>query len=176
MSFFFLPFTLFAQVLPRDKSSGKIYYSEEVLVKDGPQQDLYHRAKAWFASPGKTTKTLRVDDHVNSILVGEIGSQLSLMEGNLNQKFQLWYTLHLQLADDRYWLSLEDFQLQKQEKTQKPSSIKSSPLIKQPLEAWLNPKAGVNSKGKNQNQNQLIEKAIQKSILTQMEDLREHLL
>ncbi|PSR53768.1 hypothetical protein AHMF7605_09650 [Adhaeribacter arboris] len=174
--FFLLPVNLIAQFLPRDITSGKFYYSEEVLVKDGPQQDLYHRAKSWFASLGQNKKTLRQDDSVNGMVIGDIRSIISVFDGHQNQKFKLGYTVHVQLTDDRYWLSLTDFQLQNLSLLKESGSAKETPINNQPLEAWLKPQSQVNLKDKEPIYMKGLENAVYKSIFTQLKDLKAHML
>ncbi|QMU27841.1 DUF4468 domain-containing protein [Adhaeribacter radiodurans] len=170
------PGGLFAQVLPQDKTTGKFYYSEEVLVKDGPQMDLYHRAKTWFNLAGQNKKTINLDDSKNGMLAGDILTELAVVADNQKQKFKLKYTVNLQLSDDRYWLSLNNFQLQKIVSLNQNRSTKELIVNSQPLEVWLNGKEKVNSKVQIPAIKQKLEKAVYKSIFTQMEDLNAHML
>lgn len=119
---FIFPLSLLGQSFPVDAATGKIYYAEEVLVKDGPQLELYHRAKAWFAKAGKTKNTIQVDDLPNGVLIAKNYLLLSVKNQEKNQTYQLWYTLKIEMEDDRYWYSLTDFQLQP---FNKPGATKS---------------------------------------------------
>ena len=104
---------MLAQTFPVDAVSGKIYYAEEVLVKDGPKPDLYNRAKTWFSS-SKNKKTLNVDDVANGLLIGSNYCRLLVHDGIKDQPFRLWYTVKIEMEDDRYWYSLSNFKIQRE--------------------------------------------------------------
>lgn len=143
---FVWPVTLPAQNFPVDAATGKIYYAEEVLVKDGPQWELYHRAKAWFATFGKTKHVITVDDLPNGVLIGQNYSPLLVTSPGKNQRCNLWYTLKIEIADDRYWYSLTNFELEPVI-TLKANAAK--PVItRQPLELAVLPQKGKSSPDK----------------------------
>ncbi len=119
------PVGLLAQTFPVDAVTGKIYYAEEVLVKDAPQLDLYHRAKTWFAQTAKPESKIVSDDLSNGVLIG----RNYLLVPVKNQPYRIWYTLKFEMEDDRYWYSLTDFQLQKHSSSQ-AASLSSTPLEK----------------------------------------------
>jgi len=162
---------LFAQSFSGDAVSGRIYYAEEVLVKDGPQFDLYNRAKAWFSSSG-THKFLAVDDIANGLLIGSNYALLSVADGNKIQTFRLWCTVKIELEDDRYWYSLSDFKLQK-ELMKNGATSKETQTKKQPLEKWVskNPAAG-----NEQLFYQALEAAAHTSIQALIKDLKVSML
>jgi hypothetical protein len=172
---FLIPFNLVAQNFPVDAASGKIYYAEEVLVKDGPKSDLYNRAKRWFASAGKSKKALKIDDPANGILVGRQYSLLSVYNGGKNQNFMLWYTVKLELEDDRYWYSISDLGLQK---AHLPKEVVSEANQKSvlPLETLVLSKDAVDLKGREKPLNNSIKEAAHKSILALIKDIKANML
>jgi len=131
--FFLIPVSLFAQVFPVDAASGKIYYSEEVLVKDSPRSDLYFRAKSWFKSSSKNKQVLPVDDAVNGLIIGSNYSLLLVNDGHKHEPLRLWYTLKIEMEDDRYWYSLSDFKIQKETLAVTADKID----LKEPLESMI---------------------------------------
>ena len=138
---FLIPVCLSAQNLPIDVTSGRIYYAEEVLVKDGPQLDLYNRAKAWFASSGNN-KAIQVDDVANGLLIGRNDKMLLVSDGHHNTAYRLWYTIKIEMEDDRYWYSLSDFKIQ--------TDTLSGPDVNknlQPLETFVISKKAPGHKG-----------------------------
>jgi hypothetical protein len=56
LALFFFPLTLLGQTFPVDGQTGKIFYSEEILVKDASQSELFARAKSWFENAKKATR------------------------------------------------------------------------------------------------------------------------
>jgi hypothetical protein len=171
---FLLPIPVFGQTFPVDPGSGQIVYTEEVLVKDGPQTDLYNRAKVWFTRSGINKKALQVDDPANGVLIGKYYTVLSVTDGLQNQSFKLWYTVKLELEDDRYWYRFSDFQLQK-ESASKAAAVKK-PLPKQPLEAWFLAKNAVDRKGSNRSLHKALAAAAHKSIAALIKDLKTQML
>ncbi|GEO06032.1 hypothetical protein AAE02nite_36960 [Adhaeribacter aerolatus] len=171
--FSLLSFNFWAQTFPVDPLSGKIYYAEEVLVKDGPQFDLYHRAKAWFAA-GKNKKALQTDDLANGLLVGRNYRFVSVPDGNKAQTYRLWYTVKLEMEDDRYWYSITDFLLEG-EQLPNAAGVKAH-KSKVPLEALVLTKNGTDPKEKKEILNKLLEKATHKSILALIKELKASML
>jgi hypothetical protein len=173
--FFLLPLNLLAQVFPVDAASGKIYYAEEVLVKDGPQADLYNRAKHWFSTTGKNKKALKTDDAANGILIGSNYSLLEVYDGNKKQTLKLWYTVKLELADDRYWYSISDLRVQNTYITSK-TAANLGQVKTEPLEALVLPEKEPNPKGKERQYNKSVETAAHKSILALIKDIKANML
>ena len=173
--FFLLPLNLVAQVFPVDAASGKIYYAEEVLVKDGPQADLYNRARHWFTASGKNKKALKTDDAANGILIGSNYSLLEVYDGNKKQTLKLWCTVKLELEDDRYWYSVSDFRLQDTYPTTKTVANLAQMKTK-PLEELVLPVKEANLKGTERQYNKSVETAAHKSILALIKDIKANML
>ena len=165
---------LLGQTFPVDAALGKIYYAEEVLVKDGPQVELYNRAKAWFAGSGKNKKTLQVDDLANGLVIGSNYRMLSVQDGHKAQTLKLWYTVKLEMEDDRYWYSITDFQVQG-EQLPKLTGIKTQEN-KVPLEVLVIPKKDAASKGEKGRFYKSLENEAHKSILALIKELKASML
>ncbi|MGV3587191.1 MAG: DUF4468 domain-containing protein [Adhaeribacter sp.] len=170
-----IPFYASAQIFPVDALSGKIYYAEEVLVKDGPQFDLYNRAKAWFSSSVQNKKALQVDDLANGLIIGASYRVLSVREGHKAQQFRLWYTVKLEMEDDRYWYSITDFKLQ-QAQLPKGAGIKDVQANKVPLEEVVLAKDRAVLKGEQAVFVKSLEEAAHKSITTLIKELKASML
>jgi len=172
--FLLIPVCLSAQTFPVDAASGKIYYAEEVLVKDGPKSDLYNRAKAWFAS-GKNKKALNVDDVANGLLIGSSYSLLLVYDGYQNQSFRLWYTVKIEVEDDRYWYSLSDFKIQEETILKDSVSCENKKTI-QPLESLVLSNNAGNTGRKADPFHKLLVDASHNSILALMKDIKGNML
>ena len=172
--FSLLPFNFWVQTFPVDAISGKIYFAEEVLVKDGPQMDLYNRAKAWFAASAKNKRALLVDDLANGLLIGSNYRLLSVRNGQQAQTLQLWYTVKLEMEDDRYWYSITDLQIQGGE-LPKVAGVKNQ-TNKVALEALVIPKNIAAQKGEKAIFYKSLEHAAHKSIVALIKDLKGSML
>ncbi len=168
---FLFPLSLAAQTFPVDAASGKIYYAEEVLVKDGPLLDLYHRGKNWLVAR-KNKKAVQVDDLANGVLIGSSSSSFSMRQVNKNQSYQLWYTLKLQMEDDRYWYSLTDFQVQPVPAPGNSVPAKS-PENKKPLEKMILPAQAAKQNKQEEVWRQSFEAAAHSCITTLIQDLKK---
>lgn len=122
-------FGVWAQDFPLDPSTGKIYYAEEVLVKDGPKTDLYNRARSWLTAVGVCRQGLLVADVPNGVLIARTYLLLPTAAGSRRQPGKIWHTIKIEVEDDRYWYSLYDFQVQ-----QATGATKAGPAPTYPLE------------------------------------------
>lgn len=148
LALFFLPLCLWAQAWPVDPLSGKIIFAEEVLVKDGPKTDLYQRARTWWKAAHPKSPAWQVADFQNGVLIGSNHTLLRVPAGKRTQTWKLWYTLKIEMEDDRYWYSIYDLQLQ-QQPDPKAAAAKTAQSRKQALEPLVRPKA-VAGKGRGQ--------------------------
>ncbi|QNF31418.1 DUF4468 domain-containing protein [Adhaeribacter swui] len=155
-----------AQTLPIDAATRKIYYAEEVLVKDGPQLELYHRAKAWFAKGGKSAGTIQVDDLRNGVLIGTNNLLLRVSQNTKTQPYRLGYTVKFEMEDDCFWYSLTNFTLQKLAEPELTTNFKKLPQD-QPLETILK------SDNKNSLNNKRLQNAAHTSILALIEEIKK---
>lgn len=131
----FLPLRLWAQAWPVDAASGKIIYAEEVPVMDGPKTELYHRARAWWKATHPQAPAWQVADFSNGVLIGRNHTVLRVPCGNTRQTWILWYTLKVEMTDDRYWYSIYELQLQP------PAPARTAPPRRLALEPLVLPKA-----------------------------------
>jgi hypothetical protein len=79
---------------------------------DGPQTDLFNRARAWLLAARPTRQGLQVADAANGVLVARTYSLLPADKGSSGPGGKLWHTIKIKVQDDRYWYSLSDFQVQ----------------------------------------------------------------
>jgi hypothetical protein len=164
------PFNLRGQILPVDAATGKIYYTDEVLIKDGPKTDLYNRAKVWFAGV-KNKKPLIQDDLENGLLIGTNFTILSVSDGNQPQKFKLGYTLKIELADDRYFYRISDLTLQPLPAANK---LKPEPMI--PLETLIFSEKTAPLKPANKRFRENLARETHACVLALIKDLHTHML
>jgi hypothetical protein len=139
LALFFLPLNLMAQSWPVDPASGKIIYAEEVPVKDGPKTELYHRARTWWKATHPKSPVWQLADFSNGVLIGSNHTLLRVSHGQSRQTWKLWYTVKIEMEDDRYWYSVYDLQLQPPAAVQ-PATKRAQPR-KQALEPLVLPKA-----------------------------------
>jgi len=173
--FFCLPLRLNAQNLPVDTASGKIYYAEEVLVKDGPQQDLYNRAKTWFANIEQNKKVLLVDDKANGVLIGSCFFLIPDIANERTKPINLSCTIKIEVEDDRYWYSITDLGILNNTITKdlmNPHNLS----ISQPLEAILFSPNKKSIKENKKPHDLFLELATQNKILTTIKDLKAAML
>ncbi|WP_461491001.1 DUF4468 domain-containing protein [Pontibacter sp. HJ8] len=94
-----LPLFSFAQSTPPRDESGKIVYSEVVPVEGLSQQELYSRARAWFATTfNSANDVIQMDSKEEGTIIGNGITDLDI--GNSKQKVH--FTLSLQFKDGRY--------------------------------------------------------------------------
>jgi hypothetical protein len=163
-----------SQVFPHDPASGKIFYAEEVLVKDGPKTDLYHRARSWWMTTNKGKQALLLDDATNGVLSGRNYSLLLIKQGNKHLRYKLWHTLQIEVEDDRYWYRISDFQVQKIGAP--PTVSRQAPASKQPLEALVPSSTELNKKGRQDPVQQALIQKAQASIAALIQDLKANML
>lgn len=171
LALFFFPITLLGQTFPVDPQSGKIFYSEDILVKDAAQAELFTRAKSWFANPAKREQVWVEEDAASGLLTGRTYTRLTATAGKGSQTYRLWYTVTIRVEDDRYGYYLSDFHLQPASPGPLPAS-KEPQNQKQPLEAVVLPEK-VEEKQKG---SKALSARAAESILELVEDLKMHLL
>lgn len=110
--FLLIPLTLPAQTLPVDSASGKIYFAEEVLVKDAPKTDLYNRAKSWFKNKQKISSIFLQDDLQQGLLIVKSGFNLEFCQKQKVVIYSVTYIIQLEIEDDKYFVRLHNFRLQ----------------------------------------------------------------
>ncbi|CAN5919688.1 hypothetical protein BH24BAC1_BH24BAC1_40850 [soil metagenome] len=169
--FLFLPLSLLGQNFPVDTHSGKITYSEDILVKDASESELYDRAKAWIRHSSPPDQVRLKEDTPNGLLTGTTFTQVAAFNGKAKNTYALWYTVMIRVEDDRYWYRLSGFLLQPQPSLQLAASPERM-ARKQPLEELVFPKK---AEGRSANPTALPAKA-EKAIMALLEDLKAYLL
>lgn len=99
---FFLP--------PLDSTSGRIAYQAVVPVPGAPQDELYRRAREWFASTFTGYKeVVSVEDPAGGELAGTYHSVTDSYLLLTNYPYELWRTLHVYVKQGRYRYELTNF-------------------------------------------------------------------
>ncbi|MGV3503510.1 MAG: DUF4468 domain-containing protein [Adhaeribacter sp.] len=101
-----------AQQFPRDPGTGSIVFAEEVLVMDGPKTDLYRRARAWLLKNSHPSRALLADEEANGVLIGRSFAWMKIMDQNQARRYKLWYTLKIEVENDRFWYRCYDLEVQ----------------------------------------------------------------
>lgn len=99
-----------AIVLPRDSTTKQISFQEVVQVPGATKDELYTRAREWFAKTFKSSKdVIQMDDRIAGKIIGK-GSGNGLT-GNilLITSFWLNYTVSITIKDGRYRYEITDF-------------------------------------------------------------------
>lgn len=162
-----LPLQLLAQDFPLDPITGKIFYAEEVPVKDASKTELLERARAWLLTQ-KPAKAFRVNDAANGVIIKDCYSLFSVAAGSSRQTYQLWHTIKIEVEDDYFWYTLSGFQLQKM-----PPG-KAGHTNRQPLESLVLPRSGTAKKQPAALNKNLQQKA-RESILALIEEMKTHM-
>jgi hypothetical protein len=163
-----LPLSLWAQDFPIDRASGKIIYTEEVPVKDGPKTDLYNRARAWWLTAHKGSQTLQVDDPANGLLMGNTFSLIVVWEKSQRHTYKLWHTIKIEVEDDRFWYRISDIQLQR-------TASKGVLTPKEALESFVLPGTAAGKKGYPNPGHPALMVQVHKGITALIEDMKKNM-
>jgi hypothetical protein len=164
---------LWAQDFPLDPTSGKIFYAEEVPVKDGPKTDLFHRARTWLLAADPSQQALQVADASNGVLIARTYSLLLPANGDSQQTCRLWQTIKIEVEDDRYWYSLSGFQLQWAPVS---TASKETQTRQYPLEELVSPKTNSGKKSHKTSPDQFLADKARERISALIEDLKASML
>lgn len=94
-----LPMLAFAQDLPKDPETGLITYTEVVPVEGVSQQELYKRARSWFATTFHSANdVVQLESKDEGKIIGKGIAVINI--GNLPS--DMHFTLTLQFKDNRY--------------------------------------------------------------------------
>jgi hypothetical protein len=98
----------FIDDLPFNELGVLIY--EEVVPCKGKKDDLYLRAKLFYADIFKSAKdVIQVDDKESGILVGKGLTHIMVSgEALFDTKMKMWFSIKIQCKDDRYKYELYD--------------------------------------------------------------------
>lgn len=106
-------FTAFAQDKPTQElpvdANGKINYTEVVQVDGADKDELYTRARAWFATSYRSANNvLEMDDKSAGVLIGGAFQDITIMSMGYPVTVKLWYNLKVYLKDGRYKYEITD--------------------------------------------------------------------
>lgn len=93
---------------------GQVEYSEVVQVPDASKNELYNRARLWFADAFNNSESvLEVDDREAGILVGTGWSSMMYSKFlALAGEHRLWVTIKIQVKENRYKYTINSIQVQ----------------------------------------------------------------
>lgn len=173
LGLFLFPISLFAQSFPVEAGSGKIVYSEEVLVKDADHVDLFKRARKWIVSSTNNGAPLKTEDTVNGVLVADGWIKLTNTNTNKGQhkNCKLSYTIKIKVDDDRYWYRFSDFYLE-----EKQHKSKKGQITKYPLETIILTATSSNKTISDQTEKKLAHKKLQENIRLLIEQFKASML
>ncbi|GAA4440230.1 DUF4468 domain-containing protein [Ravibacter arvi] len=100
-----------APVLPIDKSTKKITYSEVVYVADSADKyELFTRAKEWFSRAYKpSTSIIQMEDKEGGAIVGKALMQVYHKALGTHESGYINYTISIYFKDGRYRFEITDF-------------------------------------------------------------------
>ena len=105
------PLLTFAQIideLPKDEN-GNLYYSEIIQIENGTKDDLYLRAKQFFADEFKSANdVIQMDDKESGILIGKGFNDIYIKIIGISTPIQMWYSIKIQCREARYKYEIYD--------------------------------------------------------------------
>lgn len=108
----FIPLLASAQKLtvPVDPATGKISYQEVIRVNGTSKDDLYTRAREWFATKFDMAKdVIQMDDRFAGKIIVR-STQVATYRMLLNSiGYRLYYTIIVAVKDNRYRYEITDF-------------------------------------------------------------------
>ena len=106
--------TLYKMELPLNKETNLIEFDEVFLVNGVSKEELYSRAKEWFAIKfNSANNVIQMDDITNGKIIGkEVEDIVITFMGNKKTKEMLHYTISLYLKEGRYRVKLNNFYFQ----------------------------------------------------------------
>jgi len=106
-----LAYTMHAQVIPGaeegnfNKIDGEVAYQEVIEVGDTPTDELYKRARLWFATQYKNS------DEVLEISDAELGILQGTGFGEENPGIQVWITTRIEVKPNRYRYTINNLRI-----------------------------------------------------------------
>jgi hypothetical protein len=97
--------------LPIDSVSGKITYKEVVFVDSlTNKQELFSRAREWFAKAYKSSKSvIQMEDKESGKIVGKALMSIFFKYGGMQPGGNINYTISVYLKDGKYKYEITDF-------------------------------------------------------------------
>jgi hypothetical protein len=139
---FIAPAFSYSQNVPIDSLTNKIVFSEVVKVDSVSKDELYTRAREWFAKTFKSAQdVLQMDDKESGKLIGK-GSSKGVNHLQLStNSFYLNYMISITIKDGRYRYEVTDFTAKDE-----PTQYRLNPSLLLLSELSLDPKSK-NKKG-----------------------------
>lgn len=111
--FFFFPLLSFSQEInwPIDKETNKITFTEIVNVDSATKNDLYLRAREWFAKIYNDSKeVMQVDDKEAGKIYGKAATSVNVTQMGTSYDFgSVHYDITVIVKDGRYKYTLTNF-------------------------------------------------------------------
>jgi opacity protein-like surface antigen len=117
--------------LPLDSATHRVVYTGVVAVPGATKDELYSRAREWFATNfGSAKAVLEMDDREAGKLIGNANSQFMLVFGGIlaSTPMRLWRTIRVELKDGKYRYTLANFDM---------GSPTSGQAAARPVESWF---------------------------------------
>ncbi len=121
---FILPVFCQAQLhkLPIDSDTHKVTYQEIVKVDGVNKDELYVRAREWFALTFKSSKdVIQMDDKAAGKIIGKGSSEGSTKYRMLTMDYWLNYTVSITVKEGRYRYEITDFVIENKPSQYVPS-------------------------------------------------------
>jgi hypothetical protein len=104
-----LSLTANAQNWPIDKETGKITFTEVVTIDSATKNDLYLRAREWFAKTYNDSKeVIQVDDKETGKIIGKAIYRVNVHSFGIHPGGIVNYTILLLVKDGRYKYEITD--------------------------------------------------------------------
>ena len=139
-----VPFLSNAQdiILPIDSTTNKITFQEVVQSPGISQDELYTRAREWFALTFKSAQdVIQMDDKASGKIIGKGAHRGTAMILLTPSAFSLNYTVSLTVKEGRYRYEITDFTSQSD-----PSQYIPNPT-RAPIDLWATDPDFKNKKG-----------------------------
>jgi hypothetical protein len=110
--FLAIPFAGFAQKpsLPIDTPSNSVSFNEVVKVEGVSKDDLYLRAREWFAKSFRSSKdVIQMDDKASGKIIGKGGAKGTYSQLLFTGPLYVEYTITIVVKDGRYRYEISDF-------------------------------------------------------------------
>lgn len=93
-----------AEPMVIQEKDGAVFYEEVVQVDGATQEELYNRAKIWFAETFRSAKeVIQLDNKEEGKIIGKGVSSFIVNAGTaIESDIPLYFTIDLQMKDGRY--------------------------------------------------------------------------
>jgi len=110
-----LPIIAHAQTVPIDSATNKVLYTEVIKVDGVLKDELYTRAREWFAKTFRSAQSvLQMDDKDAGKIIGKGAASSSFKYMIASIDFLLKYTISIAVKDGRYRYEITDISVHDQ--------------------------------------------------------------